>query len=139
MVGRVAGLGASWGRHGTERSWTGEADSVFPLASDGPHRQNSRSFLGVSPPVANIKSAEKRARQTVKRRARNVAARSKLRTAIKSVVNAVNEGNKDEAVAKLKEAGPIIDAAVNKGVIHRNKASRHKSHLNARIKELSAG
>lgn len=96
-------------------------------------------FFGVPPPVANIKSAEKRARQTVKRRARNVAARSKLRTAIKSVVNAVNEGNKDEAVAKLKEAGPIIDAAVNKGVIHRNKASRHKSHLNARIKELSAG
>jgi small subunit ribosomal protein S20 len=89
--------------------------------------------------VANIKSAEKRARQTVKRRARNVAARSKLRTAIKSVVNAVNEGNKDEAAAKLKEAGPIIDAAVNKGVIHRNKASRHKSHLNARIKEMSAG
>ena len=96
-------------------------------------------FFGVPPPVANIKSAEKRARQTVKRRARNVAARSKLRTAIKSVVNAVNAGDKAEAAAKLKEAGPIIDAAVNKGVIHRNKASRHKSHLNARIKEMSAG
>jgi small subunit ribosomal protein S20 len=89
--------------------------------------------------VANIKSAEKRARQTVKRRARNVAARSKLRTAIKGVVSAVNAGNKEEAAAKLKEAGPIIDSAVNKGVIHRNKASRHKSHLNARIKELSPG
>ena len=96
-------------------------------------------FFGVPLPVANIKSAEKRARQTVKRRARNVAARSKLRTAIKGVVSAVNAGNKEEAAAKLKEAGPIIDAAVNKGVIHRNKASRHKSHLNARIKELSAG
>ena len=89
--------------------------------------------------MANIKSAEKRARQTVKRRARNVAARSKLRTAIKSVVNAVNAGDKAEAAAKLKEAGPIIDAAVNKGVIHRNKASRHKSHLNSRVKEMSAG
>jgi small subunit ribosomal protein S20 len=88
--------------------------------------------------VANIKSAEKRARQTVKRRARNVAARSKLRTAIKSVVNAVNAGNKEEATANLKSAVPIIDAAVTKGVIHRNKASRHKSHLNARVKELSA-
>jgi small subunit ribosomal protein S20 len=89
--------------------------------------------------VANIKSAEKRARQTEKSRARNVSARTKLRTAIKSVVNAVNEGSKEEAAAKLKEAGPIIDAAVTKGVIHRNKASRHKSHLNARIKEMSAG
>lgn len=88
--------------------------------------------------MANIKSAEKRARQTVKRRARNVAARSKLRTAIKSVVNAVNAGNKEEAVANLKSAVPVIDAAVTKGVIHRNKASRHKSHLNARVRELAA-
>jgi small subunit ribosomal protein S20 len=88
--------------------------------------------------VANIKSAEKRARQTVKRRARNVAARSKLRTAIKGVVNAVDAGNKEEAVANLKAATPVIDSAVNKGLIHRNKASRHKRELNARVKELSA-
>ncbi|MBM0108618.1 30S ribosomal protein S20 [Steroidobacter sp. S1-65] len=89
--------------------------------------------------MANIKSAEKRARQTVKRRARNMAGRSKLRTAIKSVVNAVEAGDKETAVAKLKAAGPIIDSAVNKGLIHRNKASRHKSALNARVKELSVG
>jgi small subunit ribosomal protein S20 len=89
--------------------------------------------------VANIKSAEKRARQTVKRRARNMAARSKLRTAIKNVVTSVSAGNKEEAAANLKAAGPIIDAAVTKGVIHRNKASRHKSHLNARVKEMTAG
>ena len=88
--------------------------------------------------MANIKSAEKRARQTVKRRAHNVAARSKLRTAIKSVTNAVAAGNKEEAAANLKAAGPVIDSAVTKGLIHRNKASRHKSHLNARIKEMSA-
>ena len=88
--------------------------------------------------MANIKSAEKRARQTVKRRTRNVAARSKLRTSIKDVVNAVNAGNKDEAAASLKAAGPIIDSAVNKGLIHRNKASRHKRLLNARVKEMSA-
>jgi small subunit ribosomal protein S20 len=89
--------------------------------------------------VANIKSAEKRARQTVKRRAHNMAARSKLRTAIKGVVNAIQAGNKEVAQASLKEAGPIIDSAVNKGIIHRNKASRHKSHLNARVKEMAAG
>jgi len=89
--------------------------------------------------VANIKSAEKRARQTIKRRAQNVATRSKLRTAIKGVVNAVSEGNKEAAAANLKAAVPVIDAMVNKGIIHRNKASRHKSALNARVKELSAG
>ncbi len=88
--------------------------------------------------MANIKSAEKRARQTVKRRAHNMALRSKLRTAIKSVTNAVEAGNKDEAAANLKVARPIIDSMVNKGIIHRNKAARHKSHLNARLKELSA-
>lgn len=89
--------------------------------------------------MANIKSAQKRALQTVKRRARNVAARSKLRTAIKSVGTAVAAGNKEEAAANLKAAGPIIDSAVNKGLIHRNKASRHKRELNARVKEMTAG
>lgn len=88
--------------------------------------------------MANIKSAEKRARQTIKRRARNVAGRSQLRTAIKTVVNAVNAGNKEEAAASLKSATPIIDSAVNKGLIHRNKAARHKRELNARVKELAA-
>src|SRR5215475_4619011 len=96
-----------------------------------------RSFSGVREAVANIKSAEKRARQTIKRRAHNVAARSKLRTAIKRVTNAVAAGEKDEAVASLKAAGPIIDAAVNKGIIHRNKAARHKSHLNTQVRELA--
>ena len=67
-----------------------------------------------------------------------MALRSKLRTAIKSVTNAVEAGNKDEATANLKVASPIIDSMVNKGIIHRNKAARHKSHLNARLKELSA-
>jgi small subunit ribosomal protein S20 len=88
--------------------------------------------------VANIKSAEKRARQNVKRRAHNMAARSSLRTAIKGVVNAVKAGNKEEAAANLKSAVPVIDSMVNKGIIHRNKAARHKSNLNAQVKALSA-
>jgi small subunit ribosomal protein S20 len=123
---RMADSGPGWGKLCRSPCLGPAASAEFAL------------FFGVPPTVANIKSAEKRARQTVKRRAHNVAARSKLRTAIKSVVSAVNAGNKAEAAAKLKEAGPIIDSAVNKGVIHRNKASRHKSHLNARIKEMSA-
>jgi small subunit ribosomal protein S20 len=88
--------------------------------------------------VANIKSAEKRARQTIKRKAHNAASRSRLRTAIKSVAVAVESGSKEEAIAKLKAAVPVIDTMVNKGIIHRNKAARHKSQLNARVKELSA-
>ena len=87
--------------------------------------------------MANIKSAIKRARQTIKRREHNVAARSQLRTAIKNVLHAVSEGKKDEAVANLKSAVPVIDSMVNKGIIHRNKAARHKSQLNARVKALS--
>ncbi len=67
-----------------------------------------------------------------------MALRSKLRTAMKNVTNAVVAGNKDEAAANLKVAGPIIDSMVNKGIIHRNKAARHKSHLSARVKEISA-
>jgi len=110
----------------------------LPLPYGGSVGRIRGLFFGAFTTVANIKSAEKRARQTVKRRARNVAGRSKLRTAIKGVVNAVEAGDKETAIAKLKAAGPIIDSAVNKGLIHRNKASRHKSALNARVKELSA-
>jgi small subunit ribosomal protein S20 len=109
-----------------------------PLAFPRRDRQNSRLFFPSVNSVANIKSAEKRARQTVKRRAHNMAMRSKLRTAIKSVANAVTEGDKQQAATNLKAAGPIIDSMVNKGIIHRNKAARHKSQLSAQVKELSA-
>lgn len=88
--------------------------------------------------MANIKSAEKRAKQAVKRRAHNMAARSRLRSSIKKVLAAVGAGNKAEAVAALKAAQPVIDTMVNKGIIHRNKAARHKRELNARVKALPA-
>ncbi|RPI15717.1 MAG: 30S ribosomal protein S20 [Lysobacterales bacterium] len=88
--------------------------------------------------MANIKSAEKRAKQAVKRRAHNMAARSRLRTSIKKVLNAVDAGKKDDAVAALKSAQPVIDTMVSKGIIHRNKAARHKRELNAKVKALAA-
>lgn len=88
--------------------------------------------------MANIKSAIKRARQTVKRRELNMAARSSFRTAVKNVLKAVGEGNKEAATESLKKAVPVIDSMVNKGIIHRNKAARHKSALNARVKTLAA-
>jgi len=84
--------------------------------------------------VANTKSAEKAARQAVKHRASNVANRSRLRTAIRKAVDAAGSGNQDVARAAFQEAQPVIDSMVNKGLIHRNKAARHKSRVNARIK-----
>ena len=88
--------------------------------------------------MANIKSAEKRAKQAVRRRAHNMAARSKLRNSIKKVLNALGAGNKAEAEAALKAAQPVIDTMVTKGIIHANKAARHKRELNAKIKALAA-
>ncbi len=87
--------------------------------------------------MANIKSAEKRARQSVKRRAHNMAARSELRTAIKKVDTAIKSGDRDQALASFKAAVPVIDSMVTKGIIHRNKAARHKSHLSANLKAMS--
>ena len=86
--------------------------------------------------MANTKSAEKAARQAQKHRARNVALRSRMRTAVRSVTAAIAAKNKDVAVATYKDAVPVIDALVNKQIIHRNKAARHKSRLSAQIRAM---
>jgi len=86
--------------------------------------------------VANIKSAKKRARQNTVRRAQNMAQRSRLRTAIKKVVNAIAGGDKKAATAAYQAATPPIDSMANKGIIQQNKAARHKSRLNKHIKEM---
>ena len=88
--------------------------------------------------MANIKSARKRARQAEKTRKHNMGMRSMMRTKIKNVVNACDAGDKEAAAAAYKEAVPVIDSMINKGIVTKNKASRHKSRLNARIKALSA-
>ncbi|HXS29636.1 MAG TPA: 30S ribosomal protein S20 [Steroidobacteraceae bacterium] len=84
--------------------------------------------------MANTKSAEKAARQAVKHRAANVALRSRLRTAIRKATEITSSGKGDEARAALKDAQPTIDSMVSKGLIHRNKAARHKSRLAAKAK-----
>ena len=86
--------------------------------------------------MANIKSAKKRAITSEKNRARNAAARSRLRTYIKKVLLAVASGDVEKAQSAYREAQPIIDSSVNKGLIHKNKAARGKSRLVARIKAL---
>ena len=88
--------------------------------------------------MANIKSARKRARQAEKTRKHNMGLRSEMRTSIKKVVKACDDGNQEEAAAAYKAAVPVIDSMVNKGIVTKNKAARHKSRLNARIKALSA-
>lgn len=87
--------------------------------------------------MANIKSAIKRAKTSEQSRQRNVAHRSSMRTAIKKVVTAAEEGNAESAAAAYKEAVPMIDSMVNKGIVHRNTAARTKSRLNKRVRALS--
>ena len=86
--------------------------------------------------MANTKSAEKAARQAEKHRARNIALRSRMRTAVRSVTTAITGGNKESATAAYKAAVPVVDTLVNKQIIHRNKAARHKSRLAARIRAM---
>ena len=86
--------------------------------------------------MANIKSAEKAARQAEKHRARNVALRSRMRSAIRAVTSAVAAGNKQAAEASYRAAVPLIDTLVNKQIVHRNKAARHKSRLAARVRAM---
>ncbi len=88
--------------------------------------------------MANIKSAKKRARQAENRRRHNAGLRSMVRTHIKKVVNEIAAGNKDNAQQAYIAAVPVIDRMVTKGIIHKNKAARHKSRLSAQIKELAA-
>lgn len=64
--------------------------------------------------------------------------RSKLRTHIKAVISAVEKGDKDAAQAAYKAAVPVIDSMTNKGIVKKNKASRHKSRLNKMVKSLAA-
>lgn len=87
--------------------------------------------------MANTAQAKKRARQAEKRRVRNAGQRSNLRTFIKKVIHAIKAGDKEQAQAAFKTAQPIIDSAVNKGLIHKNKAARSKSRLSARVKAMS--
>ncbi len=88
--------------------------------------------------MANIKSAQKRARQAEKTRKHNMGLRSLMRTQIKNVVKACDAGNKEAAETAYKAAVPVIDSMINKGIVTKNKAARHKSRLNKRVHGLSA-
>jgi|TARA_E500000178_G_scaffold174296_1_gene173432 small subunit ribosomal protein S20 len=89
--------------------------------------------------VANSPQARKRAKQNDKQRARNASMRSLVRTKMKQVLAAVSAGDYAPAQEALSAAVPVIDRMANKGIIKKNKAARHKSRLNAKVKALAAG
>lgn len=95
------------------------------------------SFAERGSVLANIASAKKRARTSEKNRVHNASLRSRLRTYIKKVLLAVQTGDVEKARAAFREAVPVIDSSVNKGLIHKNKAARGKSRLSARVKALA--
>ena len=86
--------------------------------------------------MANIASAKKRARQSIKLRLHNASQRSMLRTHIKNVTNAIEAKDKKAAQSAFDAAVPVIDSMVSKGIIHKNKAARHKSRLNSHVTSL---
>ncbi|MEE8310071.1 MAG: 30S ribosomal protein S20 [Hyphomicrobium sp.] len=87
--------------------------------------------------MANIQSAKKRARQNVIRRAHNMALRSRLRSALRKVLTAVQAGDKTAAQQVYKDAVPEIDRMVSKGILRKNRAARYKSRLNAKVKGMA--
>ncbi len=86
--------------------------------------------------MANSAQARKRARQAETHRQRNAAQKSTMRTAMKKVLHAIKDGDKGAASTAYQSAVPLIDRAAGKGLIHANKAARHKSRLNAHIKAM---
>jgi small subunit ribosomal protein S20 len=88
--------------------------------------------------MANTKSAQKAARQTIKRTEINKARRSLLRTTVRSVEAAIATGDKAAAETALKAAEPVMMRSAQKGVVHKKTMSRKVSRLAARIKTIGA-
>lgn len=87
--------------------------------------------------MANIKSARKRARQSLQRRERNMSLRTAARSAIKDVKKAIAGGDKTAAAATFEKSRSVIDRIVAKGVLHPNAASRHKKRLAHALKSMA--
>lgn len=87
--------------------------------------------------MANIKSSQKRARQSEVRREHNASLRSRMRTAIKRVRKAIADGDKSAAQTALHSATSLLDSTVGKGIVHKNMAARNKSRLSAAIKTMA--
>jgi small subunit ribosomal protein S20 len=86
--------------------------------------------------MANTKQAGKRAKKSLKLRATNMSLRTKLRSAIKKVQKAIEGGDAKASAQSLRDEQSRIDSIARKGIIHKNKAARHKSRLAKQIKAL---
>ncbi len=86
--------------------------------------------------MANSPQSKKRARQNEKRFAVNKARRSRIRTFLRNVEEAIESGDKDAAAAALRAAQPELMRGVTKGVFHKNTAARKMSRLSSRVKAL---
>ena len=86
--------------------------------------------------MPNITSAKKRVRQAEKNRQHNKHFMSGMRTCVKNVIKAIEAGDKDLAQSLYTTAVSSLDTTANKGLIHKNKAARHKSRLNKAIRGM---
>ncbi len=96
------------------------------MASTKPKKKNPR-----------LASGRKRARQNIKLNATNSSLRSKYRTAVKNVEKAVLAGDKTKASELFAKMQSVVDTIADKGIFHKNKASRDKSRLSAKVKALA--
>lgn len=87
--------------------------------------------------MANSPQSKKRARQTVRRTSVNKARRSRIRTFLRSVEEAIASGDKDKASAALQAAQPELMRGVSKGILHKNTVARKMSRLSARVKAIA--
>lgn len=87
--------------------------------------------------MANTPQSKKRARQNEKRFAINKSRRSRIRTFLRKVEEAIASGDQDAAVTALRDAQPELMRGVTKGVVHKNTASRKISRLSARVKAIA--
>ncbi|MBW2392980.1 MAG: 30S ribosomal protein S20 [Deltaproteobacteria bacterium] len=87
--------------------------------------------------MANHKSAEKRVRQSLKRRDRNRGVRSEVRTTVKALRSAISDGNATDAKTRLRDAEKSLRKAASKGVIKRETASRSVSRLAKAVGKLA--
>jgi small subunit ribosomal protein S20 len=86
--------------------------------------------------MANTKSAKKAARQATRRTVVNKARRTRLRSSVRRVEEAIASGNKEAAASALKEAEPVIARTAQKGIVHHNSASRKMSRLAKRVSAM---
>jgi small subunit ribosomal protein S20 len=116
--------------HRPESAPASSSIPIFPLKiQPGKKKRDPRS-------MANHVSSLKRSRQTITKTAINRANKSKLRGALRLMREALVAGDKTKIVAIYRSTTSVLDKAVQKGVLHKNTASRYKGRLNARVKAV---